>query len=185
MATPPLTPQSTQKHQRRNNAIENVMERIIFWSRWLQVPIYLGMVIVMVLYSYVYCKDVFHHILSVNSITEEEMLLIALGVIDVSMIFNLMIVVLIGGYWSFVSRLEVIEDSDDYGQFGYLSNINPNTLKRKLMVSLISISGVHLLETFVRIDTHAVHYIPQIAIHLVFLVSAIGMTIMDRIGKEH
>lgn len=170
---------------RRSNPIEAVIERIIFWSRWLQAPIYLGMVVVMLLYSYVYCKEVYHHILTVNSITEDEMLLIALAVIDVSMIFNLMIVVLIGGYWSFVSRLEVIEHSEDYGQFGYLSNINPNTLKRKLMISLISISGVHLLETFVRIDSHAEHYIPQIAIHLVFLVSAIGMTFMDRISKDH
>lgn len=185
MTTPDPSSPVKERRESRNNLLEAGIERIIFWSRWLQAPIYVGMVIVMFLYSYVYCKEVYHHLVEINSIGEEEMLLIALGVIDVSMIFNLMIVVIIGGYWSFVSRLEIIEDSEDYGQFGYLSNINPNTLKRKLMVSLISISGVHLLETFVRIDSHADHYIPQIAIHLVFLISAIGMTFMDRIGNDH
>ena len=153
-----------------SNKLEKAIEWCIYQSRWLQVPVYLGMCVVMGMYSYVFC-------------TEETMLMLAIGIVDVSMVLNLIIVCVIGGYWSFVSRLEVIEKDKDSNQFGYLGKINPNALKHKLMISLISISAVHLLETFVAENIDTQHTIMQISIHIVFVLSALGITYMDKIGE--
>ena len=83
-----------------SNKLEKAIEWSIFQSRWLQVPVYLGMCIVMAMYSYVFCKEV---VCNLGEI-EESMLMLAIGVVDVSMVLNLIIVCIIGGYWSFISR---------------------------------------------------------------------------------
>ncbi|SNS05624.1 YqhA family protein [Prevotella jejuni] len=123
-----------------SNKIEKTIEWCIYQSRWLQVPVYIGMCVVMGMYSYVFCKDVIHSLMNIETFTEETMLMLAIGIVDVSMVLNLIIVCVIGGYWSFVSRLEIIEKDKDSNQFSYLGKINPNALKHKLMISLISIS---------------------------------------------
>lgn len=163
-------------------SIEKAIEWCIFQSRWLQVPVYLGMCIVMGMYSYVFCKGVVHDLANIETFTEESMLMLSIGIVDVSMVLNLIIVCVIGGYWSFVSRLEIIENDKDSNQFGYLGKISPNALKHKLMISLISISAVHLLETFVADNIDVQHTIMQISIHIVFVLSALGITYMDKIG---
>ena len=99
------------------NKIERVVEGCIFQSRWLQVPVYLGMCIVMGMYSFVFCKEVIHTLMNVGVFSEEAMLMLAIGVVDVSMVLNLIIVCVIGGYWSFVSQLEIIEKNKDNNQF--------------------------------------------------------------------
>lgn len=161
--------------------VENTIEWIIYNARWIQVPIYLGLIVVMLLYSYVFCCEVFDHIVHISSLHEADMLLITLGLVDVSMIFNLIIVVIMGGYWTFVSHLSISERDKDGEQFGHLGNLSANSLKIKLLVSLISISAVHLLESFVRHDVEPKHIAAQIAIHLVFIISALAMTYMDKI----
>lgn len=165
--------------------LENAIEWIIYNSRWIQVPIYLGLVVVMLLYSYVFCREVYEHIINISTLHEADMLLITLGLIDVSMIFNLIIVVIMGGYWTFVSHLEIAEKDKDGEQFGHLGNMSANSLKIKLLVSLISISAVHLLESFVRHDVELKQIAGQIAIHLVFIISALTMTYMDKITAKH
>ena len=168
-----------------HDKIEKAIEWCIFQSRWLQVPVYLGMCLVMGMYSYVFCKEVVHTLLHLEEFTEEAMLMLSIGIVDVSMVLNLIIVCVIGGYWSFVSRLEIVEESKDNHQFNYLGKINPNTLKHKLMISLISISAVHLLETFVADKIDPQQTIMQIAIHVVFVLSAIAIAYMDKIGHAH
>lgn len=164
--------------------LEKSIEWIIYQCRWLQVPIYLGMILIMLMYSYIFCKEVIHTLTHLNTFTEEAMLMLAIGVVDVSMVLNLITVCTIGGYWSFVSRMEIIEQDKDRDRFAYLGMINPNTLKHKLMISLISISAVHLLEAFVshNIDTNRLTM--QIAIHLVFIVSALAISFMDKLGHS-
>ena len=149
-----------------SNKLEKAIEWCIYQSRWLQVPVYIGMCVVMGMYSYVFCKDVIHSLMNIETFTEETMLMLAIGIVDVSMVLNLIIVCVIGGYWSFVSRLEIIEKDKDSNQFSYLGKINPNALKHKLMISLISISAVHLLETFVAENIDTQHTIMQISIHM-------------------
>ena len=166
-----------------SNKLENVVEWCIFQSRWLQVPVYLGMCVVMGMYSYVFCKEVVHSLINIETLTDETMLMFAIGIVDVSMVLNLIIVCVIGGYSSFFSKLVIIEKDKDCHQFGYLGKINPNALKHKLMISLISISAVHLLETFVAENIDTQHTIMQISIHIVFVLSALGITYMDKIGE--
>lgn len=136
----------------------------------------------MAMYSYVFCKEVVCNLGEIEIFTEESMLMLAIGVVDVSMVLNLIIVCIIGGFWSFVSRLEIVEKDKDNSQFNYLGMINPNTLKHKLMISLISISAVHLLETFVAENIDTRHTIMQISIHIVFVLSALVITYTDKIG---
>ena len=167
------------------NQLENAIEWCIYQSRWLQVPVYLGMCVVMVMYSYVFCKDIVHMLLHLDKLSEEAMLMFAIGIVDVSMVLNLIFVCIIGGYWSFVSKLEIVETDKDKSRFEYLGMINPNALKHKLMLSLISISAVHLLETFVSPNIDLRHTAVQIAIHLVFVVSAMAITFMDKQGVGH
>jgi len=88
------------------------------------------------MYSYVFCKDVIHSLINIETFTEETMLMLAIGIVDVSMVLNLIIVCVIGGYWSFVSRLEVIEKDKDSNQFGYLGKINPNETSAKVFLHL-------------------------------------------------
>lgn len=162
--------------------IEKAIEWCIFQSRWLQVPVYFGMCMVMGMYSYVFCKEVIHTLLHLDTFTEEAMLMLSIGIVDVSMVLNLIIVCVIGGYWSFVSHLEIIEQDKDNSRFGYLGKITPNALKHKLLISLISISAVHLLETFVSEHIDPQRTTMQIAIHVVFVLSALAITYMDKIG---
>ena len=143
------------------------------------------MCIVVAMYSYVFSKEVVCNLGKIEIFTEESMLMLAIGVVDVSMVLNLIIVCIIGGYWSFVSRLVIVEKDKDNSQFNYLGMINPNTLKHKLMISLISISAVHLLESFVSPNIDAHRAAIQISIHLVFVVSALAITFMDKIGHSH
>ena len=110
------------------------------------------------------------------------MMLFALSLLDISMVINLIVIVIIGGYWGFVSRMEVIERDKDASQFGYLGSISPNALKLKLMVSLLSISAVHLLETLLNHEELAwPQFGVQLSIHFTFLFTCLGMVLLDRI----
>ena len=91
-----------------SNKLEKAIEWCIFQSRWLQVPVYLAMCLIMGIYSFVFCKEVAHCLINIASFTEKTMLMLAIGIVDVAMVLNLILVCVIGGYWSFVSRLEII-----------------------------------------------------------------------------
>ena len=126
-----------------SNKLENVVEWCIFQSRWLQVPVYLGMCVVMGMYSYVFCKEVVHSLINIETLTDETMLMFAIGIVDVSMVLNLIIVCVIGGYWSFVSKLEIIEKDKDCHQFGYLGKINPNALSNDKKITWYFFLSLH------------------------------------------
>ena len=169
-----------------------VMANMIFWSRWLQAPLYLGLIIAQGVYVFLFMKELIHLVADANSFSENEIMLIVLGLIDVVMIANLLIMVIIGGYETFVSRLNLKEHPD---QPQWLSHVNATTMKIKLAMALIGISSVHLLKTFINADNMTVETIKwQVIIHLTFIVSAIAMAITDYImnksiavshGQEH
>lgn len=158
---------------------EKHIERFIFFSRWIQLPIYLGLIIASVLYTFKFIIQLWHLISDFSIMTETVFMLSVLGLIDISMVINLLVVVFIGGYWTFVSKIEFNNHID---KPDWLNKINASTLKIKLIISLVSISGVHLLKTFIDI-----HNIPlqdallQIGIHIVFLISAVLLSYTDKI----
>ena len=119
---------------------------LIFSSRWLQLPLYLGLIVAQGVYVVLFMKELWHLILGATSYGEQEIMLIVLGLIDVVMISNLLMMVIVGGYETFVSRLGLEGHPD---QPEWLSHVNASVLKVKLAMAIIGISSIHLLKTFI------------------------------------
>lgn len=148
-------------------------------SRWLQVPLYLGLIVAQAVYVVLFLKEVWHLVTASMSLDETSIMLIVLGLIDVVMISNLLVMVIIGGYETFVSRLGVEGHPDEPE---WLDHVNAGVLKVKLAMALISISSIHLLKTFINPDQHSTHTVMwQVIIHGAFLVSALVMAWIDRL----
>lgn len=178
---------------------------LIFFSRWLQAPLYLGLIVAQVVYVIVFMTELWHLGETVLGglyagyglqVDEADIMLAVLGLIDVVMISNLLIMVIIGGYETFVSRINIDGHPD---QPEWLSHVNANVLKVKLAMAIIGISSIHLLKTFI-----AVHALPasgattedgakytwegvfwQVMIHLVFIISAIALAWIDRMANAN
>ena len=164
------------------NRIVKPMELFIFWSRWLQAPLYLGLIVAQGVYVYQFMLELAHLVTKAGSLTDSEVMLIVLGLIDVVMIANLLVMVIIGGYETFVSRLDLEGHPD---QPEWLSHVNAGVLKVKLAVALISISSIHLLRTFINAQNVSDRVIvAQVGIHLAFLLSAIAIAYTDRIMMQ-
>jgi len=151
----------------------------IFFSRWLQAPLYLGLIVAQGVYVYHFMMELNHLVHKTTSVTETDIMLIVLGLIDVVMIANLLIMVIVGGYETFVSRLDLEGHPD---QPEWLSHVSAGVLKVKLATALIGISSIHLLKTFINaphLDQKTMLW--QVVIHLTFVVSAMCMAITDRI----
>jgi uncharacterized protein (TIGR00645 family) len=163
-----------------NSKSQLTLAAFIFSSRWLQAPLYVGLIVAQAVYVYRFMKELAHLILDVRGLSETDIMLVVLGLIDVVMIANLLIMVIVGGYETFVSRLN-LQDHPDEPE--WLSHVNAGVLKVKLAMALIGISSIHLLKTFI----NAPHMNPetikwQVLIHLTFVVSALAMAYTDRIA---
>jgi uncharacterized protein (TIGR00645 family) len=161
------------------NAFEKKIEQFIFFSRWFQMPVYLGLIVASILYAIKFMVQLWHLISDFSDLNENTIMLSVLGLIDISMVINLLVVVFIGGYWTFVSKIDFDSHTD---KPDWLTKINASTLKIKLIISLVSISGVHLLKTF--IDIHNVPLqdaLLQIGIHFIFLISAVLLAFTDKL----
>ena len=163
----------------RKKRIEKTMVKIIFSSRWLQAPLYLGLIIAQGVYVYHFLVELVHLLSDLQHVGENEIMLIVLGLIDVVMISNLLIMVIVGGYETFVSRLQ-LDDHPDIPE--WLSHVNVNTMKIKLALALVGISSIHLLKTFINMEHLAVDPVQgqfivmgQLFIHGMFLLSALFM----------
>lgn len=126
------------------------LSSMIFLSRWLQAPLYFGLIVAQGAYVWHFMVELYHLLHEVPGITEEKIMLSVLGLIDVVMIANLLIMVIIGGYETFVSRLDLKGHPD---QPEWLSHVNAGILKVKLAMALIGISSVHLLKSFIHVGT--------------------------------
>src|SRR5690242_20652845 len=155
---------------------------LIFASRWLQLPLYLGLIVAQGVYVYQFWQELVHLLSLVwtqGRINETEIMLVVLGLIDVVMIANLLIMVIVGGYETFVSRL-YLEGHPDQPE--WLSHVNASVLKVKLATAIIGISSIHLLKTFINAKVYdAQTLIAQTSIHVVFLLSAMAIAYTDRI----
>ena len=178
------------------SAVLKPLPMIIFASRWLQVPLYLGLIVAQCVYVFLFLKELWHLVTHSFDFTEQQIMLIVLGLIDVVMISNLLIMVIVGGYETFVSRLKLQGHPD---QPEWLSHVNASVLKIKLAMAIIGISSIHLLRTFIEagnigIAGRTANYtetgvLLQTLIHVVFIFSAIGIAWVDKMtvptGKGH
>ncbi len=165
------------------------LPQLIFSSRWLQLPLYLGLIVAQCVYVVLFLKELWHLVLHSLEFTEQQIMLVVLGLIDVVMISNLLIMVIVGGYETFVSRLDLQGHRD---QPEWLSHVNASVLKIKLAMAIIGISSIHLLRTFIEasnIGTPRTTYTSegvmwQVIIHALFILSAIGIAFVDWLGRE-
>ena len=168
---------------------------LIFGSRWLQLPLYLGLILAQCVYVYKFLKELTHLVLEATTFSEQQIMLIVLGLIDVVMIANLLVMVIVGGFETFVSRLNLAGHPD---QPEWLSHVNASVLKVKLAMAIIGISSIHLLKTFIDIGTlgsEGSRYTEagvmwQTIIHTIFIISAIGIAYTDKLmgstaAKKH
>ena len=173
----------------------NLLQNLIFSSRWLQLPLYLGLIVAQGVYVVLFMKELWHLISHATSLNEQLIMLAVLGLIDVVMISNLLVMVIVGGYETFVSRLNLQSHPD---QPEWLSHVNASVLKVKLAMAIIGISSIHLLKTFIDIGTlgsEASRYTEagvmwQTIIHTIFILSAIGIAYTDKLmgataAKKH
>jgi len=177
------------------------LPNLIFASRWLQLPLYLGLIAAQAVYVFHFWVELVHLLEAafgsqtalqqlVNSIgykatapltglNETIIMLVVLALIDVVMISNLLIMVIVGGYETFVSRMNLQGHPD---QPEWLSHVNASVLKVKLATAIIGISSIHLLKTFINADNYSDKVlIAQTAIHITFLFSAIAIAYTDKI----
>ena len=152
------------------NKQKHILSQVIFSSRWLQAPLYLGLIGVLILYVYEFSSDLFYLFQKLHSLTETEVMLHVLDLIDVVMIANLLIMVVIGGYETFVSRLN-IRGHVDHPE--WLDEMNAGSMKVKFALSLIGISSIHLLRTFIDpAGQQNYSTMWQVVIHLTLVFSA-------------
>ncbi len=178
-----------------NRPQKNTLASFIFLSRWLQAPLYLGLIVAQAVYVYRFFLSLWELIgfgllghpapaslikAGVTVLEPEALIMLAvLGLIDVVMIANLLIMVIVGGYETFVSRLNLQGHPD---QPEWLSHVNAGILKVKLATALIGISSIHLLKTFINAEhTEPVTMMWQTIIHAAFLVSAVALAYIDRL----
>ena len=157
------------------------LPRWIFMSRWLQAPLYIGLIVAQGVYVWQFWLELAHLIsmMSEKNMTETALMLIVLGLIDVVMISNLLVMVIVGGWETFVSRLELHHHPD---QPEWLSHVNAGVLKVKLATAIIGISSIHLLKTFINASTYDEKTLLwQTVIHMAFVVSAVAIAYTEKI----
>ena len=200
-SVPPGKPSGLDPETGRPYGPYNPLEKLIFLSRWLQAPLYAGLIVAQGVYVYRFLVELAHlisfglfggeapaSIRAHGNDPEVAVMLMVLGLIDVVMIANLLIMVIIGGYETFVSRLHLDGHPD---QPEWLSHVNAGLLKVKLATALIGISSIHLLKTFIGTPTaNSNSPFWQVIIHVTFVVSAIMLAWIERMtepkkGKGH
>ncbi|MGJ7526630.1 YqhA family protein [Variovorax sp. GB1P17] len=185
----------------RRNAPMGPLPRLIFASRWLQLPLYLGLIVAQAVYVMHFLVELLHLVEAafgsqtalqalitsigykttapVGALNETVIMLVVLALIDVVMISNLLIMVIVGGYETFVSRMNLEGHRD---QPEWLSHVNASVLKVKLATAIIGISSIHLLKTFINADNYTDRVlIAQTVIHIAFLLSAMAIAYTDKL----
>lgn len=157
--------------------LENIIESIIFASRWLQAPLYLGLIVVQVMYTGKFLSELVEIVQHSHKSPEVKLLLSILSMVDFTMVANLVAMVIIGGYATFVSKLNLDHSADNPD---WLAHIDPGTIKIKLASSLVGISSIHLLRSFINISDIPFEQVRmQIYIHLTFVISTVLMSISE------
>jgi len=164
--------------------LERLVERLIFASRWLQAPLYVGLILVMALLAAKFFQELVHLTATLWTLNESRLVLAVLGLVDMVMVANLIVMVVISGYENFVSRLELDGVKDRLSWFGKL---DAGSLKIKLASSIVAISSIHLLKAFLDVNEIPTDkLILLVVIHLTFIVSALMLAYLDKmLGQKN
>ncbi len=162
--------------------MEQFFERTMYASRWLLAPIYLGLSAAIFLLAVKFFQELIHVAPIILSMTESELILVILSLVDMALVGGLLVMVMFSGYENFVSRLDIGEHED---KLGWLGKLDSGTLKNKVAASIVAISSIHLLQIFMNaqnIDNEKIMW--YIILHLTFVVSAFGLGYLDRVTRK-
>ena len=162
--------------------MERTIEKLLFASRWILAPVYLGLSLALVALGIKFFMELFHLLSTVFTTTEADLVLILLALVDMVLVGSLIVMVMFSGYENFVSKLDVEEGSE---KLGWLGKLDANSLKLKVASSIVAISSIHLLRAFMTAEnTHNDKLMWYVIIHLTFVVSAVMMGVLDRITSS-
>jgi uncharacterized protein (TIGR00645 family) len=159
--------------------MESLIERVLFASRWLLVPLYLGMAALLVIFSLAFFKELYLVAGRVFSMGEEELILSALTFVDLSLVASLIVMVMLSGYENFVSRIDVAAAEQN---MAWLGKLDVGSLKIKVAASIVAISSVRLLKEYMNAHADPGKLMLLGGLHLIFIVSALLLAITDRIS---
>ncbi len=162
--------------------MEQLIERLMYASRWIMAPIYLGLSLVLLALSIKFFQEIFHLIPNIFAIREVDLVLITLSLIDIALVGGLIVMVMFSGYENFVSRLDVEEEEE---KLGWLGKLDAGSLKNKVAASIVAISSIHLLKIFMNtenINNDKIMW--YLLIHITFVMSAFAMGYLDKITRQ-
>ena len=162
--------------------LEHILEKVMFASRWLMAPFYLGLIICLIVLLITFCSELIHFFTGGMTFEETEIILFALTLIDLSFTGNLLLIVIFSGYENFVSKIDVADHED---KPSWMGTVDFSGLKLKLISSIVAISGIHLLKLFFNLNNYTKEQITLfIAVHLTFVFSGVILAYMDYIVEK-
>ncbi|WP_440905778.1 TIGR00645 family protein [Catenovulum sp. SX2] len=161
--------------------MEKQLERLLYATRWLLAPIYIGLSLALVALSIKFFQEMFHLLPHILETKETDLILVTLSLIDMVLVGGLLVMVMFSGYENFVSKIDIDEGSE---KLGWLGKVDSGTLKNKVAASIVAISSIHLLKVFMNADNiESEKMFWYVIIHLTFVVSAFAMGYLDKITR--
>lgn len=162
--------------------MEKMFETLMYRSRWLLAPIYLGLSLAVLALAIMFFRELAHLVVEIPTIAEADMVLLILSLIDMAMVGGLLVMVMMSGYENFVSQLDI---SDDEEKLSWLGTMDSSSLKAKIAASIVAISSIHLLKIFMGASQYNNDQLKwYVIIHLTFVGSAFAMGYLDKITKH-
>jgi len=166
--------------------LERGLELVLFVSRWLLAPLYLGMIVALGLILYVFFHELIEELRHTNALDAEAVILLSLSLIDLSLTANLILIVMFSGYENFVSKLHIVNHED---RPSWMGTVDFSGLKLKLIASIVAISGIALLRAFLPLGDRSIpvegaRMSWMVAIHLTFVASGVLLALMDWITSR-
>lgn len=162
--------------------IETWLERVLYASRWLLAPIFMGLSLCLIMLAIKFFQELYHIGFAIFALPEGDLILKILSLIDLSLVGSLLVMVMFSGYENFVSRINIDEDTE---KLDWLGKMDSGSLKQKVAASIVAISSIHLLRLFMdagKVDNDKL--LIYVLIHLTFVVSALLMGWLDKISKH-
>lgn len=176
---------SKDEDARRTPTLERVIEWVIYTSRWLMAPVYLGLIAALAILIITFFRELYLQAPQVLTMDETDIILLVLTLVDLSLAGNLVLIILFSGYENFVSKIDAAHADRDRPE--WMGTLDFSGLKIKLIASIVAISGIHLLKIFMNLEHYTVTQLTwYVIIHITFIISGVMFALMDWIeAKAH
>jgi len=161
--------------------MERTLENLLYASRWMLAPIYLGLSLALLLLGVKFFQEALHALPLVLQMKEADLVLVTLSLVDMALVGGLLVMIMLSGYENFVSRIDVSEEKE---KLSWLGKLDSGSLKQKVAASIVAISSIHLLKAFMGVPVISNDKLMwYVIIHMTFVLSALGMAFVDRMNR--